>query len=441
MTEIYASQSRVIDLGRLGENQHRQIVFDVSDYTEQYPDAAFTLINQRPDDASAYPVASVMRVNDKLFWTVTSTDLTRAGNGRCELLVLQGDVVAKSVIYLTRVGDALDGSGTAPEPWESWQTVFAGIKDEAEAAAADAQAASQAVQDMGATAETMAPGADATVEKYIDEHGTVTLAFGIPRGDKGDTGDTGATGADGYSPTVTVTDITGGHRVTITDATGEHSFDVMDGQGGGGGTSDYQALTNKPQINGVMLSGNKTQSDLGINVPTKVSDLDNDAGFITGYTETDPTVPAWAKAQSKPAYTAAEVGALPDSTVIPTKASDLIDDSGHYTKPAGGIPASDIASGVIPTVTVTVLTPSGNTHTLEPCPVTYSFGEKSELTVTVTASSEYHFMFSCPASTPTVLTMTGITGRAGDTLAAGKTYEVDIWAGIALVKEIEVTAV
>lgn len=38
---------------------------------------------------------------------------------------------------------------------------------------------------------------------------------------------------------------------------------------------------------------------------------------LTSYTETDPTVPAWAKAASKPSYTAAEVGALPDTTVIP----------------------------------------------------------------------------------------------------------------------------
>lgn len=44
-------------------------------------------------------------------------------------------------------------------------------------------------------------------------------------------------------------------------------------------------------------------------IPTKVSDLTNDSGFITSFTETDPTVPAWAKAASKPTYTAAEVGA------------------------------------------------------------------------------------------------------------------------------------
>ncbi len=34
--------------------------------------------------------------------------------------------------------------------------------------------------------------------------------------------------------------------------------------GGGGGTSDYNDLSNKPQINGNTLSGNKTSSQLGI---------------------------------------------------------------------------------------------------------------------------------------------------------------------------------
>ena len=33
---------------------------------------------------------------------------------------------------------------------------------------------------------------------------------------------------------------------------------------GGGGTSDYSELENKPQINGTTLAGNKTSSDLGL---------------------------------------------------------------------------------------------------------------------------------------------------------------------------------
>ena len=45
-------------------------------------------------------------------------------------------------------------------------------------------------------------------------------------------------------------------------------------------------------------------------VPTNVSAFNNDAGYLTGYTESDPTVPQWAKASTKPTYTAAEVGAV-----------------------------------------------------------------------------------------------------------------------------------
>lgn len=43
-------------------------------------------------------------------------------------------------------------------------------------------------------------------------------------------------------------------------------------------------------------------------VPTKVSELENDAGYLKSFTEEDPTVPAWAKAATKPSYTKSEVG-------------------------------------------------------------------------------------------------------------------------------------
>lgn len=54
----------------------------------------------------------------------------------------------------------------------------------------------------------------------------------------------------------------------------------------------------------------------------------SNADFDTEWgNETDPTVPAWAKAETKPTYTAEEVGALPDNTFIPTNTSDLNNDS------------------------------------------------------------------------------------------------------------------
>lgn len=50
------------------------------------------------------------------------------------------------------------------------------------------------------------------------------------------------------------------------------------GGGGGGGTSDYSQLSNKPSINGVTLTGNKTSADLnissgGITFVDKIADI------------------------------------------------------------------------------------------------------------------------------------------------------------------------
>lgn len=62
------------------------------------------------------------------------------------------------------------------------------------------------------------------------------------------------------------------------------------------------------------------------------------SGYINEYmtenpfTETDPTVPNWAKRPEKPTYTASEVGALPIGTKIPSKTSDLQNDSGFLTE-------------------------------------------------------------------------------------------------------------
>ena len=59
---------------------------------------------------------------------------------------------------------------------------------------------------------------------------------------------------------------------------------------GGEGTTDYNALENKPTLNGQTLQGNVI-----LDIPSKVSQLQNDANYISDYTETDPTVPTHVK--------------------------------------------------------------------------------------------------------------------------------------------------
>lgn len=68
---------------------------------------------------------------------------------------------------------------------------------------------------------------------------SITDVNGTKRFDvmNGTNGTDGTDGSDGFSPTITVTNITNGHRVSITDATGTNTFDVMDGSGSDSGTT------------------------------------------------------------------------------------------------------------------------------------------------------------------------------------------------------------
>lgn len=83
-------------------------------------------------------------------------------------------------------------------------------------------------------------------------------------------------------------------------------------------SGNYDDLTNKPTI------------------PSKTSQLANDSNFAVK--EDIPTeLPAsdvydWAKQPKKPTYSASEVGALPSTTKVPDKTSDLTNDSGFITK-------------------------------------------------------------------------------------------------------------
>ena len=70
--------------------------------------------------------------------------------------------------------------------------------------------------------------------------------------------------------------LTAGENITISRVGDETIISSK-----GGGTSNYNTLANKPKINGVELSGNKTTEDLNIDIPTKVSELENDSGYLT----------------------------------------------------------------------------------------------------------------------------------------------------------------
>ena len=79
----------------------------------------------------------------------------------------------------------------------------------------------------------------------------------------------------------------------------------------------------------------KTEVDELINdvyVPTKVSELENDVGYITGYVETDPVFSATSgQFELKSEAFDGDYNSLTNKPVIPTKVSELQNDSGYIT--------------------------------------------------------------------------------------------------------------
>ena len=94
------------------------------------------------------------------------------------------------------------------------------------------------------------------------------FTFGIPRGNKGDTGDTGV-GISSITKTGT-SGLVDTYTITYTDST-TSTFTVTNGQNGTGSVSDVLQ-------NGVSVLDGDTAK---VVVPTKSSDLTNDSGFVT----------------------------------------------------------------------------------------------------------------------------------------------------------------
>lgn len=175
----------VIPIGFVGENEHTRVIFDCAHIFREYPSATAS-IAIRPPVGNEYP-GIVVHDADTVYWDVTSADLTHKGLGEIQLTFTQGTKICKTYVTSTLTSKSIMGNGPVPSALDDFIS--------------RASAAVTAIPD------------------------TINAALEAAK----------ASGEfDGFSPTVSVTEIEGGHRVTITDANGDHSFDVMDGQGGGG---------------------------------------------------------------------------------------------------------------------------------------------------------------------------------------------------------------
>ena len=152
-----------------------------------------------------------------------------------------------------------------------------------------------------------------------------------------------------------------------------------------GGTSDYNNLENKPSINNIELIGNKTLNELGFEVPTKTSDLENNSGFITnadipsnissfnndsGYITSIPDEYVTETELTAKGYStfSGSYNDLTNKPIIPTKTSDLTNDSEYISSiPSEYITEAELSSkGYLTSIPDTYKTKTENDALYQP---------------------------------------------------------------------------
>ena len=237
-----------------------------------------------------------------------------------------------------------------------------------------------------------------------------------------------------YSLPKASTTVLGGVKVdgTTITANAEGVITAVGG-GGTGGTTDYTDLTNKPQINSVELTGNKTLAALGIQaagdyaltsaIPTKVSQLQNDSNFLTSVpaeyiTETE--------LNDKGYITSAALEGYAQTSDIPTSTSELTNDSGFITNTV------DNLTNYTPTSGLAAVATSGSFEDLNHKPVIpseYTLPTASTSTLggvkvdgtTITVTPEG--VISASGST---VPENAVTTDTEQTINANKTFNADI---------------
>lgn len=122
MERIYADTSGgTIKIGRQGENEAREIVFDISRWRSLYGDGVASLVHRRNSDEHPYPCDVTREDGNLIVWTVRLSDVANEGIGECELIYSVGGVVVKSVIWSTFVArgltDVAEDIPNAAQPW------------------------------------------------------------------------------------------------------------------------------------------------------------------------------------------------------------------------------------------------------------------------------------------------------------------------------------
>lgn len=280
-----------IALGRQMENNYRQIIFDCSGFSEPITD--ITLVHQRSQDTAPYIVASA--TESPLVWTIDNTDTAYYGYGKGELRISFASGLAKSASFQTLVVKSITADTEIPDPLQSWYDAMIDY-----------------INEHSITDDQLAQA----IEDYIEEH-PITAPVQSVNGQTGDVVITAASLGALTSESDPVFQASPAAGITAQDITSWDNKSDFSGS--------YTDLTNKPTI---PAAGLPTGGSTG-QVLSKSSNADYAVQWAT--VSGGGTVDSVNGQTGVVVLDAEDVGALPDTTTIPTKTSDLTNDSGFIT--------------------------------------------------------------------------------------------------------------
>lgn len=262
MITVNATMSQLIKIGHQGENKAVQVAFDLTPFQAAFQVGYPQLVVRRPGDQSGYPVALIVD-GSQAIWIVSSADTEKSGRGQCELQWFVGDTLAKSDKYNVLIYSSIPGDAEPPDvPSKAW---FDKI-----------------LSDIGNLSD-------------LDTEAKENLVAAINEARQ-----TGGGGAGGTSDHQKLSNRDAADQHPIAAITGLEA--ALDGKQPAG-----RYLTDKDLDTTITMEGKAADAKA---VGDALRSLSEE--MLTE--ESDPTVPAWAKAPAKPSYTASEVGADPSGT-------------------------------------------------------------------------------------------------------------------------------
>lgn len=198
-------------IGRVGENDSREIVFDCADALTQFPGASIVCVIKRACDTKPYSAVLAENKSSRIL-PLSAVENAVAGQIMIELRAVSNDTILKSAMFSGRIAESLQGEGDRPgNPASDMLNRIDSTLQSAAETQKKLLSALDGVDTAVDGANTAAENAQAvadTVQAKLDNGDFVGPAGkNGEQGPKGDTGATGPQGAPGSDASVTAENI------------------------------------------------------------------------------------------------------------------------------------------------------------------------------------------------------------------------------------------